>query len=72
MRYNANMAWDYTKTEYQKQAEADKKWQLERMINYGLGNEKLDRAILERYFKELKIPDDRRAFLEFILWGKKF
>ena len=66
------MAWDYVKTEYQKQANADEKWRLERLINYGLGNEKLKRAVLEKYLQELKIPEDRRAFLEVILWNKKF
>ena len=66
------MTWDYTTTEYQKQAKADPKWHLERIINYGLGDEKIDRVLLEQHLKDLKIPDDRRAFLELLLWNKKF
>ena len=66
------MPWDYDKTEYQKQAAADPIWHLERLINYGLGEEKLDRKLLEKYLHELNIPEDRRVFLELLLWNKKF
>ena len=65
------MSWDYAASEYEKQATADERWRLERLINYGLGKEKLPRDSLERYLPTLKIPDDRRAFLELLLWGKK-
>ena len=66
------MTWDYDKTEYQKQAKADEKWHLERLINYSLGDEKIDRKMLEKHLKDLKIPDDRRSFLELLIWNKKF
>ena len=66
------MAWDYNTTEYQKQAKADEIWHLEKLINYGLGDEKLKRDSLERHLKDLKIPDERRDFLELIIWNKKF
>lgn len=66
------MTWDYTTTEYQKQAQADPKWYLERLINYGLDGQKIDRKNLEKYLIELNIPDDRRAFLELLIWNKKF
>lgn len=66
------MTWDYDKIEYQKQAKADPRWHLERLINYGLGEEKLSKKMLEKYLAELNIPENRRAFLELILWGKKF
>lgn len=66
------MTWDYGITEYKKQAKADEKWHLERLINYGLGGEKLKRNVLEKHLKELKIPKERRDFLELILWNKKF
>ena len=42
-------------------------WRLERMINYGLGGEKLKRELLEKYLPELKIQDNTRQFLELIL-----
>lgn len=66
------MVWDYTKTEYEKQAKADPVWHLERLINYGLGKERLERELLEKYLPQLKIPEDRRVFLELLLWNKPF
>ena len=66
------MTWDYDKTEYQKQAQANPKWHLERQINYGLGDSKIDRNVLEKYLAELNIPEDRRAFLELLIWDKKY
>lgn len=66
------MAWDYTQTEYDKQAKNDPVWELERLINYGTGGKKINRKKLEKHFADLKIPDDRRAFFELLLWNKKF
>jgi len=64
--------WDYTKTEYEKQAAADPIWKLERLINYGLGEEKIDRELLKRFLSKLRIPENRRDFLELLLWNKPF
>ncbi len=66
------MTWDYTKIAYEKQAKADPVWHFERLINYGLGKEKIDRKLLEKYLPLLKIPEDRRVFLELLLWNKPF
>lgn len=66
------MTWDYNKKEYTKQAKKDPIWRLERLINFGLGKEKIDRKLLEKHIYELKIPENRRAFLELLLWNKKF
>ena len=66
------MVWDYDKTEYDKQAQANPKWHLERLINYGLGEVKINRKILKKYLAGLNIPDDRRAFLELLIWNKKY
>ena len=66
------MPWDYTKIAYQKQAAADEQGHLERLINYGLGDEKLEREALKKYLPELAIPEDRRAFLELLLRNKPF
>lgn len=65
------MTWDYEKTEYEKQAQSDPVWHLERLINYGLGGEKLNRETLKRYLPALKIPENRRVFLNLILYGKR-
>ena len=66
------MVWDYGKKEYEKQAKADPVWALERQINYGLNGKKINRKLLEKHLKDLKIPENRRAFLELLLWNKKF
>lgn len=66
------MTWDYPTAAYETQARADPVWRLERLINYGLGRERLDRAALEKHLAELHIPEDRRAFLALLLWGRKF
>lgn len=65
------MPWDYTTEEYCKQAAADERWHLERLINYGLRGEKLQRDALERHLTELNIPEERREFLALLLWGKR-
>jgi len=64
--------WDYTKTEYEKQAAADPIWKLERLINYGLGEEKIDRELLKQLLPKLRIPENRRDFLALLLWNKPF
>ncbi len=67
-----NMVWDYTHDEYEKQARADPRWHLERLIHYGLGEEKLDAELLKKFLPELRIPEDRRTFLELLIWNKPF
>ncbi len=66
------MAWDYTPKEYEKQAQAEPWWDLERAINYGLEGKKLDPKILQKYLPELRIPAERKVFLELLLWNKPF
>ncbi len=66
------MSWDYTKDNYDRQAAADPVWNLERLIGHDLGNKRLDRKLLMKHFEKLKIPEDRKAFLELILWDKPF
>ena len=61
--------WDYPKTKNLKDNEA---WYLERLLIYGLNKEKINRAMLERNFNKIKIPDNTRAFLELLLWNKPF
>lgn len=66
------MTWDYDKEAFQKQAQADPVWGLERLINYGGEEVKLDRALLEKYLPQLNISENRRAFLELLVWDKPF
>jgi len=62
--------WDYAQKAQGAQAAADPIWKLERMINYGMEGEKLNRAELEKYLPQLNITPERRAFLELLLWNK--
>lgn len=61
------MAWDYDKKAFLAQAKKDPVWHLERLINYGLGNKKIDKKLLKKYLGKLNIPPNRRAFLKLIL-----
>jgi hypothetical protein len=46
-------------------------WRLEQLINFGLNNEKLNPALVKKYWRRLRLDPQRRKFLKFILWGKK-
>jgi len=70
--YTTVMTWDYDKKEYNKQARNDPAWHYERLINYGLGGQKLNKAELTKVLPKLKIPPQRRLFLELLLWNKPF
>lgn len=66
------MSWDYDKKEEQKQGANDPIWKYERMLQFGDGEERLPRETLRELLPKLRIPDDRRAFLELLLWNKPF
>jgi hypothetical protein len=66
------MPWDYDDKSYKKQATKDPVWHLERLINHGLGNEKLSKTLLKTHLTKLNIPEKRRTFLELLLWDKQF
>ena len=66
------MTWDYDDEAFQKQVQADPVWGLERLIQYGGPEVRLNRALLEKYLPQLNIPEDRRAFLELLVWNKPF
>lgn len=66
------MHWDYDDEAFQKQAQSDPVWYLERLITYGPGEQKLPRKLLEKHLAELNIPETRRSFLELLLWNKPF
>lgn len=66
------MTWDYTNTAYAEQKRHDDVWALERMINYGYADEKLDQKLLVAHFDELNIPEEKKDFLALLLWNKRF
>lgn len=45
-------------------------WRLGQLINYGLGGEKLDRALLKKYWNRFSFDRATRAYLAFLLWPK--
>ena len=61
------MTWDYTKIEYDKQANADPLWELERLINYGLRDKRLNARLLKQHLGQLHIPPQRKRFLALLL-----
>lgn len=66
------MTWDYDEENLKKQAAADPVWKLERLILYGLHGKKLNHKELAKHLPKLRIPEDRRAFLELLVWDKPF
>jgi len=46
-------------------------WRLEQLINYGLGEEKLNTNDLKKYWDRLNIDQLSREYLEFLLWPTK-
>ncbi len=45
-------------------------WKLSQMINYGLGNEKLNLNLVKKFWKNLDLDSKRKKFLMYIIWGK--
>ena len=63
--------WSVNTSRLKKNPKKYKIWQLEQLINYGLGEGKLNKQELIKYFKELNISQDKKAYLTYILYGKK-
>jgi len=51
--------------------EGYKIWKLERMINWGLGDEKISERLLRKHWKKLYLDPETKKFLEFLLWPKR-
>ena len=66
------MMWDYTKEDVTHQAKADPRWYFGRLLMYGLEGNKIKREDLAQYLNDLKLPVERRAFLELLVWDKQF
>lgn len=58
----AKQHWSVDETELKKDPERYAIWRLEQRINFGVGEEKLDRAELKKYWDKIDIdPAKRRA-----------
>ncbi len=42
-------------------------WKLEQLINFGLGNEKINKKELKKYLPKIKIDPDKKRYLKFLL-----
>lgn len=47
------------------------KWKLEQLINFGLGDEKINTSYLKKYWSDINIDPDRKKYLKFLLWPKQ-
>jgi len=45
-------------------------WKLEQLVNFGLGNEKISKSLLVRYFDTIDIDPQKRKYLKFLLSSK--
>lgn len=65
--------WDYNlPKDWKPQTRDEWVWYFQRILTHGLGGDKIDRAKLKEYWKELDIPHDTRVFLELLLWNKAY
>ena len=64
--------WSIDEEKFKKaDPEGYKIWRLEQMINFGLGEEKLDAEELTKYLNKLDIDKHVKKYLEFLLWPTK-
>ncbi len=61
--------WDYDIEELKK-TESGRILILERMINYGPGDEKIKLADVKKYWDRLNLFPIRRRLMELLIWGK--
>ncbi len=61
--------WDYDIEELKK-TESGRVLILERMINYGPGDEKIKLADVKKYWDKLDLYPIRRRLMELLIWGK--
>lgn len=45
-------------------------WQIQQMINYGLGHHKLDAKKVRKFWSRLTMDAPTQHYLEFLLWPK--
>lgn len=65
--------WDYKLPKnWKPKTEQEQTWYLERLVNYGLGGDKLNRNQLKKYFNKIRMTDNTKAFLELLLWKKPY
>lgn len=59
--------WSVDIKNFKKYPEQYNIWRLEQLINFGLGNEKIEKKDLIKYFNKLKIDSSKKRYLKFLL-----
>lgn len=65
----AHFLWDYDRDELEK-TESGRIKILERMINYGPGDEKIKLSDVKKYWDRLNLYYPQKILLELLIWGK--
>ena len=63
--------WSTDTTELKKDQKEYAVWQLEQMVNFGAGEERISRADLKKYWTLLNLDANKRNFLSILLWPEK-
>ncbi len=65
--------WSVDTETLKKDKQQYKIWQLEQLINFGLGKEKINKDELKKYWPFLYLDPNKKKFLFSLLWpNKKF
>ncbi len=59
--------WSVDIKELKKNPHAFAVWRIEQLINFGIGSEKLRKRDLKKYWNELEIDPQKRAFLSLLI-----
>ena len=63
--------WSVDTTELKKDKRKYAIWNLEQMVNFGLGGKKISREKLKKYWKILDLDPNKKNYLKMILWPKQ-
>lgn len=64
--------WSVDEKQFKKaDPEGYKIWRLEQMINYGLGGQKVEEALVRKYWARLYLDKPTKRYLKFLLWPQK-
>ncbi len=59
--------WSTDEEALKKDPEAYAIWKLEQLVNYGVGDEKISKADLTKYWDRIQVDPERRRFLSLLL-----
>lgn len=59
--------WSTDITQLQQDPEKYAIWKLEQLVNFGLGDEKIQESDLKKYWNSIEIDPARRSFLSLLL-----